>query len=129
MGKVYHKKHFYKVTWERSEALLKAVPWLIDEMQDFCMVGYREPTLEEAERFIGDIMYDRLFDTVTSVCEIPKKEALRDFQLNDWRYQKAFGFKEVHRVRASLAEKLQDAMERAHTSGPARGDIDRDLDY
>ncbi len=129
MDRVYHKKHFYKVTWERSEALLKAVPWLIDEMHDFCIVGYREPTFEEAERFIGDIMHDRLFDTVTAVCEISKKEALRDFQMDDWRYQKAFGFEEVHKFRASLAEKLQDATERAEAGERGGRDIDRDLGY
>lgn len=127
--KVYHKKRFYKVTWERSEALLKAVPWLTDETRDYCMVGYREPTFEEAERFIGDIMHDRLFDTVTAVCEISKKEALRDFQMDDWKHQKVFGVEEVHRFRASLAEKLQDATDRAKAGEHGERDVGRDLGY
>lgn len=97
VDRVYHKKHFYKVTWERSEVLRKEVPWLKDVKDAFCIVGYREPTMEEAERFIGSKMYDRLFDRVCSVEEISKEVALRDFVMDDWNLQKAFGFDEVHK--------------------------------
>lgn len=94
---IYHKKHFYKVTWERSDTLLREVPWLKAERQEFCMIGYREPTHEEAEAFIGMVMYDRLFDRVCGVEEISKEEALRDFEMEDWRYQKAFAYDEFHK--------------------------------
>ena len=124
--KVYHKKHFYKVTWERSDVLLREVPWLKDERHEFCMVGYREPTPAEAERFIGDVMFDRLFDTVSSVQEISKEEALRDFQMDNWRSQKVFGADEIHRFRSSLADRLLDATARAEKQAPGGRDIDRD---
>lgn len=113
VDKVYHKKHFYKVTWERSEELRKEVPWLKDVKEDFCMIGYRAPTVEEAESFIGARMYDRLFDRVCAVEEISKEEALRDFEMDDWRYEKAFAYEEFHPVRASLMERLADARVRS----------------
>lgn len=126
VDKVYHKKHFYKVTWERSEQLLKEVPWLKDVKEDFCIVGYREPTVEEARDYIGDKMYDRLFDKVCGVEEISKEEALRDFEMDGWKNQKAFGFEEAHPVRASLAERLQDATARAEKQGFDGQGIDHD---
>lgn len=113
VDKAYHKKHFYKVTWERSEVLRREVPWLKDEKGEFCIVGFREPTAEEAERFIGKVMYDRLFDRVCGVEEISKEEALRDFEMEDWRYQKAFAYDEFHPVRMSLMERLADARVRS----------------
>ena len=116
VNRVYHKKHFYKVTWERSEELRKEVPWLKDEKHEFCMIGYREPTAEEAEKFIGTAMYDRLYDRVSSVCEITKEEALRDFQMDNWRSQKVFGYDEFHPVRTSLLERLADAHIRSEAS-------------
>lgn len=104
---LYRKKYFYKVTWIRSEKLLKDIPWLKREEHDFCMVGYRLPTLEEAEKFTGRIMYDRLFDKVIAVQEISRDIALSDFQMENWRSQKVFGAEE-HR-KSSLDDKIQSA--------------------
>lgn len=111
--RIYNKKHFYKVTWERSDVLLAEVPWLKNEERDFCIVGYRQPTPSEARAFIGNVMYDRLFDKVKSVCEITKEEALRDFEMDDWRYQKVFGHEAVHLGKTSLVYKLQVATRRS----------------
>lgn len=99
---IYRKKHFYKVTWTRSEKLLAETPWLKPGTQAFCMVGYREPSSTEARDFIGNAMYDRLYDQVIAVKEISKEEALRDFNMEDWRYRKAFGRDDIPELKASL---------------------------
>ena len=101
--------------------MLREVPWLKDEKHEFCMVGYREPTVNEAEDFIGRVMYDRLFDRVCGVEEISKEEALRDFQMDNWGNQKVFGYEEVHPVRTSLMERLADATKRSFEGDRAQG--------
>lgn len=91
VNRIYRKKHFYKVTWTRSEQLLKETPWLKPAQHEFCMIGYHHPSFREAEEFIGSKMYDRLFDRVIGVEEISRDAALKDFQMDDWRSQKVFG--------------------------------------
>ena len=120
---VFHRKHFYRVTWERSEALRKEVPWLKDEKHEFCMVGYREPTAEEAMQFTGNKMHDRLFDRVCSVEEISKEEALRDFQIDGWKNQKVFAYKEFHPIRTSLMVRLADARVRSESNNDENKNI------
>ena len=105
----YRRKHFYKVTWTRSEKLLRETPWLKSDEHDFCMIGYRQPTPAEAEKFIGNIMYDRLFDQVSCVQEITKEEALRDFQMDNWRNQKVFGKEEPPERKPTLDSQIQSA--------------------
>lgn len=113
--RIYRRKHFYKVTWTRSEQLLKETPWLKPDTHDFCMIGYRQPTLQEAEDFIGSTMYDRLFDKVTAVEEISRDEALENFQMDNWRYQKVFGAGE-RKKKASLDDQMRSASARAGKS-------------
>ena len=120
LKRVYRKKHFYKVTWTRSEALLKSTPWLKPAEHDFCMVGYSQPTCKEAEAFIGDIMYDRLFDTVGSVEEISREEALRDFHMENWRSQKVFCGQDRSTNKTSLDDIVHDASSRAELSYSAK---------
>lgn len=127
VDKVYHKKHFYKVICERSKLLRVEIPWLKDEKHAFCMVGYREPSFDEAEAFLGDKMYDQLFDRVCGVEEISKEVALRDFQFNNWRSQKVFGADEIYRFR-SLSERLQDATVRSGATGVVSKDRENSID-
>ena len=105
----YRKKHFYKITWTRSDDNLLANPWLKPAEHDFCIVGYCQPTPAEAEDFIGDIMYDRLFDKVSCVLEISKEEALRDFNMDNWAYQKVFGADKFANQKVSLDEQIRNA--------------------
>lgn len=109
LKRIYRKKHFYKVTWIRSEELLKSTPWLKNVEHEFCMIGYCQPTESEAERFIGSVMYDRLFDQVSKVEEISKEEALRDFQMDNWRSQKVFGAEKLGSLKPSLESQIQVA--------------------
>lgn len=117
-NRLYRRKHFYKVTWTRSEKLLAETPWLKRAQHDFCIVGYRQPTDTEAEKFIGSAMYDRLFDKVISVQEITKEEALRDFQMDNWRSQKVFGANEHRLHKVPLSDQIQSASSRTHNSNP-----------
>ena len=109
----YRRKHFYKVTWSRSEKLLADIPWLKGETREFCVIGYRQPTNAEAQAFIGSKMYDRLYDQVVSVQEITKEEALRDFQMEDWRYQKVFGAEERTFKKQSLDVQIEAAVSKS----------------
>jgi len=114
----YRKKHFYKTTWIRSEKNLRTNPWLEPEEHDFCIVGYCQPTPKEAEKFIGNIMYDRLFDKVSCVQEISKEEALRDFRMDNWNNQKVFGADKIVEQKKSLDSQIQSASNRAAESQP-----------
>jgi len=109
MKRVYRKKHFYKVTWSRSEELLKSTPWLKNETHDFCMIGYSQPTAAEAREFIGDVMFNRLFDQVSCVQEISKEEALRDFQMDNWKSQVVFDPNKLYKTKPSLDSLIQAA--------------------
>jgi len=112
LSNIYRKKHFYKVTWTRSEKLLSEIPWLKREERNYCMVGYRQPTETEAQKFIGTNMYDQLYDKVVSVQEISKEEALRDFHMEDWRSQKIFSSNEFGLRKISLDEQIKSASSR-----------------
>ena len=106
--RLYRRKHFYKVTCVRSEKLLAEVPWLKSQERDFCMMGYCQPTPEEAVSFIGNPIYDRLYDSAISVEEISKEEALRDFNMDNWSKQKVFGADKLQAQKRSLDVLLQD---------------------
>ena len=112
----YRRKHFYKVTCVRSNELLADCPWLKYQERDFCMVGYRQPTPQEAVSFIGSPIYDRLYDSAISVQEISKEEALRDFNMDNWRNQKVFGKEDMPARKPSLDSQIQSAA--GHTDGP-----------
>ncbi|MBR6701091.1 MAG: hypothetical protein IKL72_05115 [Firmicutes bacterium] len=95
---------------------MKSTPWLKPAEHDFCMVGYYQPTCKEAEAFIGDIMYDRLFDTVCSVKEISREDAMRDFHMENWRSQKVFSGQDSFTHKTSLDNIIQDAEAKAMSS-------------
>lgn len=118
--RIYRKKHFYKVTWSRSKKLLSESRGLKDVEHDFCIVGYRQPSLEEAEKFIGNIMYDRLFDQVIRVQEISKEEALEDFRMDNWKNQKVFGADDIPNRKTSLADQISSAAVRAKETNSSR---------
>jgi len=72
----------------------------------YCMIGYRHPTKEEAEKFLENKINEWGYDTVASVREISKEEALENFNMDGWQHMKVFGG-EIKK--GSLEERIQAA--------------------
>ena len=115
-NRLYRKKHFYKVTCVRSEKLLKDCPWLKYQELNFCMIGYCQPTPQEAVSFIGNPIYDRMYDSAIDVQEISKEEALRDFYMDNWANQKVFGADKLVEKKQSLDVLIENANTSNHTT-------------
>lgn len=107
--RIYRRKHFYKITCVRSKELLTNCPWLKYHERDFCMMGYCQPTPQEAVAFIGDPIYDRWYDSAISVQEISKEEALLNFNMDNWANQKVFGADKLTERMCSLDDKILNA--------------------
>lgn len=93
MARNYRKKHFYEITWTNSNG------WCPEGGAEhlFCIVGYEQPTCEEAEVFLDKKMDEWGYDTVSNVREISKEEAMRDFNGMD-KYQNMRCFSRTENV-------------------------------